>query len=30
MRAGLWCGNAKERDLLEDQDVDVIQYYNGC
>ena len=30
MRAGFWCGNVKEGDLLEDLDADVIQYYNGC
>jgi hypothetical protein len=29
MLAGFWCGNVKERDLLEDLDVGVIQYYNG-
>jgi hypothetical protein len=30
MPAGFWCGNVKERDLLEDLDVYVMQYYNEC
>ena len=29
MRARFWCGNMKERDLLEDLDVDVIPYTVG-